>query len=179
MPSLPPLVGTLLALCALSLQAFSYTLHDDDRLRLWASASNLFWLLAALGLHDLAGAAFALLGTLRGVVAVRMQGHARANVPLYAGASLSFAAAVCLFAWKDWATPLAALAGAGTIYASFCLQGAALRWGTFGAMTLWAAYWTLHQAPIQVLGALASMGALYWRARSLQSAATRSPIEKD
>jgi hypothetical protein len=98
---------------------------------------------------------------------------------LYAGASLSFAAAVCLFAWKDWATPLAALAGAGTIYASFCLQGAALRWGTFGAMTLWAAYWTLHQAPIQVLGALASMGALYWRARSLQSAATRSPIEKD
>jgi hypothetical protein len=174
LPSLPPLVGTLLALGALSLQAYSYTLHDDDRLRLWASASNLFWLLAALGLHDLAGAAFALLGTLRGVLAVRMQGHARANIPLYAAASLGFALAVCVFAWKDWATPLAALAGAGTIYASFCLRGAPLRWGSCAAMALWAIYWAWHQAPIQVLGALASMGVLYWRARGMASPSERA-----
>jgi hypothetical protein len=108
------------------------------------------------------------LGVARGFLAVRFQGHARANVPLYASASAGFALLVCLFAWKDWATPLGAVAGAGTIYASFCLSGAALRWGTLLSTLLWAVYWALHGAPVQVLGAVSAAGVLYWRARGLR-----------
>lgn len=158
---------TALALCAFAVQCGAYTLRDDDRLRIGASLSNLFWMLAALGLHDLAGAAISALGCARGFVAVRAQGHARANPLLYGGFALLFAVLICVFAWKDAATPIAAAAGGLNIFASFCLQAAALRWGVLASTLLFAVYWACHAAPLQLIGALTAAGVLWWRARAI------------